>query len=444
MSGSGTLLNLKFNVVASSGQTALTFEDYTDPNGQFHHGFMFNEGTPPAGTTNGSITVGAATVSGTVTYGNAIGVPSPRGVPNVNVCAHGSPTVCTVTATDGSYVLNGLGSGPYNLTASKAGGVNGISAFDASRIAQYVAGMISLNTNQQLAADVSGNLSVTSFDAAQIGSYVAGSPSGSTGTWKFTPQNIPLQSPVQDFSALLMGDVSGNWSNTGERTAEINCLEECVAVSIAELLTPADDTVIVPVIVEGAASKGLIAYEFELRYDPSVLQPEADPVDLSETVSRGLSAKSNAEEPGLLKVAVYGPTSIESNGLLMKIRFKAVGVSGTTSPLTLEHLMFNEGESRTLVTNGRVELSATEPSQAEIAGRLLNSIGQGVPMERVTLTDTTGRAISTVSSGFGVFRFRGLQIGQTYVISVESKTLIFIPLTVSAIEGVSNVNLISQ
>jgi CSLREA domain-containing protein len=58
LAGSGTLINLRFNVIGSAGQsTTLSFQDYTDPGGTFHPGFQFNEGDPPAVTTNGSVTI---------------------------------------------------------------------------------------------------------------------------------------------------------------------------------------------------------------------------------------------------------------------------------------------------------------------------------------------------------------------------------------------------
>ena len=72
LSGSGTLINLKFTIVGAPGQfTPTTFEDYTDPGTIFHPGFRFNAGTPAAVTTNGSIhvngpTAAAARISGQI------------------------------------------------------------------------------------------------------------------------------------------------------------------------------------------------------------------------------------------------------------------------------------------------------------------------------------------------------------------------------------------
>ena len=89
----------------------------------------------------------------------------------------------------GAYTLSGMGAGPYTVTPSKTGDVNvvpgspSITGFDSAMIAQHVAGLITLNSTQMAAADVSGNGTVTGFDAALISQYVASIPNpGSTGT----------------------------------------------------------------------------------------------------------------------------------------------------------------------------------------------------------------------------------------------------------------------
>ena len=78
--------------------------------------------------------------------------------------------------------------------------------------------------NQLIVADVSGNGTISSFDAGQIARYAAGVPgSGSTGNWIFTPANRNYASVTanvtgEDYVALLMGEVSGNWTNTAAPT----------------------------------------------------------------------------------------------------------------------------------------------------------------------------------------------------------------------------------
>lgn len=344
-------------------------------------------------------------ISGTVTYGNTLATVF---VSNVTITGAGSPGVMTTTAPPGAnagqYFLSGFGAGSYTVTPTKTGGVNGaISSFDAGRIALHVAGPPNpqLNPTQLIVADVSNNGAVSSFDAGMIAKFVAGPPYeppgiGLTSTWRFTPVNRNYASVTtsisgEDFTALLMGEVSGNWVNTGarpvgsrqlaggsEQLANVGGFENYaggtgvagndaytpvggpvrgIAVDLPKLTVPAGKEMIIPVSVQGIAGKGVIAYEFDLRYDPSVIRPQAVPVDLAGTVSRSLTPVVNAVEPGLLRVVVYGPMAINDNGVLLNLRFQAVGAPGSVSPLTWERIIFNEGDPQVMAANGQVEIA---------------------------------------------------------------------------------------
>ncbi len=332
-----------------------------------------------------SIRLGACSYSieGTVTYGNASAPP--KYISNATLTATGLPTITTTTLFSGPsaglYTLTGFGAGSYTVSLSKTTGQNSITSFDAGRIAQHVAGTLLLTTNnQKVTADVSNNGAVSSFDAGQVATFVAsGSSPGIAGQWRFflppgptfpvgasptsrTYSSVTSSIAGEDYVGLLIGEVSGNWNNTGARPVGSRQLavgggpERGVAVELPQMVTSTYKEIIVPVNVQGATNKGIISYEFDLRYDPSVLQPLADPVDVAGTASRGLSVVTNATEPGLLRVVVYGAMPIDENGLLLNLRFTAVGKSGSVSLLSFERIMFNEGEPGVSVTDGRIEL----------------------------------------------------------------------------------------
>lgn len=367
IAGSGTLINLRFVVVGTSGQTSmLTFEDYTDPGSTFHPGFMFNEGKPASSTGYGSVSAVGTTISGTITYGNPGGAPTPRFVSSVTVAGAGSPGVMTTSAgigpVEGQYWLSGFGAGAYTVMPTKTGGQNGaINSFDAARIAQHVAGISFLTGTQTQVADVSNNGSITSFDAAVIANYVVGgAQTGITGTWKFNPLNRSYPSVSssvsgENYLALLMGEVSGNWSNTGARPAESS--GAAIAVSLPGPIASADNEVVVPVEVQGVANRGIISCEFEIRFDPAILQPQEDPFDVAGTVGAGLITLANADEPGILRIVMYGAMPIDNDGVLLKLKFNTVGSSGSISPIIFERIIFNEDEIRTTTTGGQVEVS---------------------------------------------------------------------------------------
>jgi uncharacterized delta-60 repeat protein len=409
ITGAGNLVYLKFDAVGTPGQsTALTFADYTDPGSRAHKGFLFNEGMPNATTFSGNILIGGATptqtatatpadtpsISGTITYGNAIGSPAPpRFVKNVSVASTaGAPPVGPViTGVNGQYTLTGFGAGGYTIKPTKTGGPNAaINSFDAARVAQGVAGSVPfVSQNQRFVSDSSGNGSVTSNDAALIAKFAAGlGGAGNVGQWKFFVTGAPSPLPTQpatyndsrtyasvtnsvtgeDYVALLIGEASGNYNPaTHPRGTVVGGLmsdvgegrraaENPITVTIQPAVTETEKEILIPVNVEGVAGKDIISYEFDLRYDPAVIQPLENPVDVSDTVSHGLMVVTNPYEPGLLRVVVYGPISIDENGVLLNLRFTPVGSAGSVSPLTFERMMFNDGEPRVSVADGRVEL----------------------------------------------------------------------------------------
>ncbi len=327
-------------------------------------------------------------ISGTVTYGNA--ASPPKFISNATVASTaGLPSVSTTTdapgATAGQYILTGFGAGNYTIGVTKTTGQNSITSNDAARIAQHVAGINTLTTDiQKVTADVSGNGALSSNDAALIARFVAGlgAPIGNTSSWQFyvppgptfpvgaSPTTRSYAGPItnltgEDYIGLLIGEVTGNWVPSAARKisdyqlAERGGLERSVSVNAPHVTAVIDKEFIVPVSVEGVVDKGVISYEFDLKYDPSVIQPLANAVDVSSTASRGLTAVFNAIEPGLLRIVMYGPTPIDSNGILVNLRFTAVGVSGSVSPLLFDRIMFNEGDPMVTANVGQVEISAS-------------------------------------------------------------------------------------
>jgi hypothetical protein len=301
----------------------------------------------------------------------------------------GAPPVGPViTGTPGTYSLSGFGGGAYTIKPTKPAGPNAaISSLDAARVSQGVSGAVAfVSQNQRFAADASGNGTVSSQDAAFIGRFAAGLDNfGSTAQWKFFVGGAPSPLPTppatyndsrsyvsvssnlsgEDYVALLIGEVSGNWNPaTNPRPAIGN--GPAISVELPQMAAAGGKDLVIPVSVRGIADKGIIAYEFDLRYDPNVIQPQADPVALAGTASRGLVAIANPKEPGLLRVVLYGPMPITDDGLLLDLRFSAVGTPGSVSPLSFEQLLFNDGETAAVVTEGRVEISSAAAQAAKL------------------------------------------------------------------------------
>jgi uncharacterized repeat protein (TIGR02543 family) len=439
-SGAGSMLDITFNTVGQPGtSTPAAFS-----------AFKFNEGTQCISTANGSVSVISGTITGTVTYGNSIPAAT-RHVPNTTIDAVGSVNASALTNLAGAYSISSLGAGSYTVTPSKSGEVNGaVSGMDSAQIAQWVVGLISLNATQQAVADVSGTGGVSSFDSALIARYVVSLPNaGSSGTWRFTPTstthpNVNVNR-TGDYTALLMGDVSGSWIDPlATRPAPDTEELKPVAIGAPELSALVNTEVVVPVEISDTTNKGILAYQFELRYDPMVLEPAANPADLADTISTGYQMTVNAAERGLLRVVVFGTQPLSGAGRLINLRFNAIGNPGSASDLIWENLGLNEGGFDIRSTNGRVQVTASPSNNASLGGRVMSAEGQPIRNARVTLTDTTGQSRIAITGSLGYYQFTGLQLGETYTVRTSAKRHRFQNVTVSVSGDVVNLDIIAQ
>ncbi|MEO6393534.1 MAG: cohesin domain-containing protein [Pyrinomonadaceae bacterium] len=438
MAGAGTMLNISFTAIGPIGSASdLVLSPYA-----------FNEGNPCSIVTNGRITIVSGTVSGAITYSNAQSPPVP--VPNVLVSAAGSIPASTNTNFSGLYSFGGFGAGPYTVTPSKTGDVNGITGFDSALIAQHVVLLITLTPTQLLAADVSQNNQVTGFDAALIAQYIVLIPNiGNTGSWIFSPPNraygnLEADFVNQDHGAILMGEVSGNWvaPTMFARPAVPEIAN--LSVTAPAVTALADQSITIPAKCGDTTGLNILAYQFDLRYDPAVITPQPDPISTVGTISEGMFATSNPVSPGLLKVVLFATTPRVGAGTLVNLKFTAVGPPGAVSPLTWVDFKWDEGNPGAIATNGQVRLLSPTVAGAVVRGRLLTATGQAVPNTRVNLIGINGGSRTVISSGFGYFEFAGVTAGQTYTITAEGRRFSFAPRVLTVGNDVTDFDLFAD
>lgn len=458
--GAGTLANIQFSVVGLPGTSSpVAFS-----------AFKFNEGTPCSSASNGLVTVISGTITGTVTYGNVVDLPAaPRYIPDVTLSAVGSVNTSALTppapTSNGMYTLSGMGAGPYTVTPSKVGGVvnflgggQTITSFDSAMIARHVVGfttptpILPFTAAQIAAADVSGTGGVTSFDAALIARWVAGLPGfGNTATWVFTPTNrayanVNTDQTGQDYTAILMGDATGNYHQglMPARPAPLTD-KEAIVTSVPKMTAQSGDIVTVPVTISDTTDRWVNSYQFELTYDADLLEPAAQPVDVAGTLSESYVATVNAVEPGRLVVVMFGVNPLSGAGNLINLRFNVIGRSGVTE-IGWNNMLLNEGNPRAAVVAGQIRVmpDVDEEDQPVIGGRILTANGQAVTGAVVTATDTSGKVRTVVSNVDGVFRIRGIEPGQSYTLTVQARQYAFSPITVSAGNRLTITDLIAQ
>src|SRR5262249_30796792 len=155
----------------------------------------------------------------------------------------------------------------------------------------------------------SGNGVVSSFDASLISQAVAGTGNtGIVGTWKFVPTSRSYPSVSgnqtnQNFDAILVGDVSGNWAPPATGTAPIlhaaaDALAAAspIAISLPPTFGASGTIVTIPIRVSDLTNLDVLAYDFTLVFDPAVLQLQN--VALADTLSRDLQIATNTTTPG--------------------------------------------------------------------------------------------------------------------------------------------------
>jgi uncharacterized delta-60 repeat protein len=319
-------------------------------------------------------TPGTASISGVVTYATTPATQAAKFVPGVLLSAAGSPPASSTTNASGAYTLSGLGSGPYTVTPSKSGDVNGsISGLDAARVAQHVAGLITLTPNQQVAGDATNNGSLSGLDAARIAQHAAGlSNPGIAGQWKFLPttrQYTSVNAPLanQNYDAILVGDVTGNWNastlapratetvhvasehaasigETDLQSASINSggSPTIVGVTLPAKIVSAGSRLTIPISIGDTSDKGIVAYEFTLLFDPTALTPSDALVETANTLSNGWSVVFNDRHPGSLRVIAFGTIALDGRGTLLRLRFTTRKAVGRNAGIRLVALQLNE------------------------------------------------------------------------------------------------------
>lgn len=154
-------------------------------------------------------------------------------ISNVVLSLSGKYAYSAATDSSGNYTLANVRPGSYTQTIEKTDIISGIDISDAINILKAAISLKSLSCEQIIAGDATMNDRVTPLDATKLARYLAGMISNvndSNIRWRFIPEMIPDCSswpPIpysnisnllitcdisgQDFIGILLGDVDGNW-----------------------------------------------------------------------------------------------------------------------------------------------------------------------------------------------------------------------------------------
>ncbi|MDM8521783.1 Ig-like domain-containing protein [Desulfococcaceae bacterium HSG8] len=286
----------------------------------------------------------ALTLSGRILYyRNNIPVPGIPVILEGTDIYTGRPFMETVhTDENGEYVFPDVPPGDHTLAPSERAPVSERpSATDASRIARHAAGSYEFDEHQKLAADVTGNGTISGTDASFVARCAAGviPAVNDLGTaWKFDPPLLAISPDSdlenQDFTAAMLGDVSGNYGGTGSRKSYHNPGE------VTEITAYRGDVLSVPVVLDDEVF--LEGADIAAAFDKDVLAPQE--VSLADGIpgDRGYQSVANITEEEIFLALFASEEPSPVSGTLVFLNFVVTGKPGSRSPVTLTRFDCNE------------------------------------------------------------------------------------------------------
>jgi hypothetical protein len=315
-SGTGSLATLEFEAIGAPGVTTTLRIAAAS----------LNDGAIPIQKTDGSFTVGQVyRVAGATRFWNGA-----AGLPAVTLTLDGDRVYTAIGDPTGAYTVTGARAGSYTLTPGKSDGANGITAYDASLALQHAAGLAPLSGYGATAADVNRNGAISSMDAFYI---LQGAVDliplpfpGAGIVWAFDPATrsypaLNSNQAGQDFTAVLLGDISGSWSAPPALAAAATPTVG-PAVTLTVLTKPADpagQTAVELAVDAGAVP--LYSLDLALAYacQPGPCTPAAVTAVQPGPLADGLAHAANLEEAGLVRIALAGAQPITGRGVLLTI-----------------------------------------------------------------------------------------------------------------------------
>ncbi len=353
VTGTGEIAVITFEVVgAPPASTPLTITSAS-----------LNSGAIIATLSHGTFTVnGFYSLSGTVTHDSSVTVPG------VVLSLTGNAAVTQTTGTNGTFQFTDVRTGNYILTPSKSDDVEGISSYDASRILEHAAGITTLTGHAAMAADVNRNGLIDSMDAfyvLQMAASLIDVPfPGAGSVWMFDPAtrnypNLSAHQTGQNFVAILVGDVSGNWTPPEGPGAPTDDGQTPAAVVLPAVSSGLGETQMVSLHVT-PGTRPFKSADIVITYDPAVTTPVT--AQKGPVLPADWALVANLATPGTIRLAMAGTSAVTAPGTAVEIAFRAIGCSGTTSSLTLQKQQLDEGLTLSTGTNGRFDVVATSPA----------------------------------------------------------------------------------
>ena len=330
--GGGVLVNLEVTYL-SEGTTSLTISS-----------FMFNEGSPSASSTNGSVTV---------TDGQG---PSPvnLSLPNSSIGTVDESLTLPVTVDN----LTGKGVQSYEFTFTFDPAVLRVDGVNVSNT-------LSAGTNPTTSSPIAGQ-------------YVVTWTSGSTLSGAGTLIEIVTTPLSAGSSAINLTNVT---LNTGVPSAIVNGGtitvndegSDIVPVTLPSVSGETGEQILIPLSVGDLTGKGASAFEMTIDYDPGIVQ--IDGIAQQGTLSEGTAPIINLATPGKAVISWASVSDLSGTGVLLN--FEVTLLSAGVSAFSFDSFVFNEGLPEVSLASGSI--SVVDPGSS-----ILVSLPSGITGDRNT------------------------------------------------------------
>jgi len=403
LNGSGIIAYLNFNAVGS-GKSDLKFT-------------MSELNAKSVLAQSGSVsTDGGYTAAGSVKY-----YSDNKAVPNAAMSLQ-CPTPTTpytgnTSCPNGNFLIDKIcPGGDCKLTASKTTDLGGISSTDVGYVVSYIAGQKDFNCHQKIAADVDFDGRITPVDASRIQRYAVKlieclqenklKPCTNNIDWVFTPNpisdcsgwtptlpdgdpnlkpitypklrntTIPPNATGQDFVAIRLGDVTGNWAPDSPCSATRSKRSRIETRDNATYTLTANPgfTCKIPVVLSQSVSD-IYGIDIDVDFDSAVLSLKD--VTLTGGILDGTKyvLSSNSNTPGKLIIGISPPLIgsfklFTGSGEVAYISFTPVAATQSSTTLTMTKFEVNETAVSGAFGNA---ICVSQPSASDCSGD--NKIG---------------------------------------------------------------------
>jgi hypothetical protein len=288
----------------------------------------------------------SVSITGSITYVNS---ELPMSYTEVNLDGGISDTLAA--DENGFYSANALQPGANYSIAPKRNKTDyesSILSYDAALAARIA---VRLETNpteiSKIAADVNGDGKVQLYDASLIAMQAIGlteQPASQIGEWGFYPakrsyDQLSTQYTNQNFTAIIRGDVDGNWQPNGPLLK--NNITKTIYSGLNDIQAQPGDQISIPLIAYEDID--VLSFDICLNYDLESLKY----VGLKKTdLLKDFQIFENTTNNGWIKVGGFSLTETNLTGTYLEMVFEVVGETGSSSQIELESYRLNADQAQ--------------------------------------------------------------------------------------------------